>query len=288
MRKAQQGLCADKPAVVDRYLGLIMQFESSVGDGVSQLGCQCQTMLGGPVQCLGMERVSTAAVALGKIHRSIGILQQFAGIDYVLCHMSVVHLVAAFLDEDRKLVATQSGWGVTLTQAFTQAMPCLLEQSVANVVPQRIVDTLEVVQVEEQKGDAIAVPDRLIDRMLQPVLEQGSVWQLRQRVAVGKKGGLFSGPADAAVQRPLERNRCRPANAYQQGHQHVLLIREFRFHGAYPGGLELRDLSSDTIDECTETGLEVSAQSIRQQIGIFLTRVEDLDRFAQGPAQFRM
>lgn len=48
-----------------------------------------------------------------------------------------------------ELVAPQAGHRVGFTHTFTQTFGHLLQQKVANVVPQRVVDGLEMVQIHE-------------------------------------------------------------------------------------------------------------------------------------------
>ncbi len=61
-----------------------------------------------------------------------------------------------------------------------------LEQLIAGGVPQGVVDILEVVQVEKEKGERATGPFQLGHRGLQPVVEQEAVGQIGQAVVQGE------------------------------------------------------------------------------------------------------
>ena len=58
-----------------------------------------------------------------------------------------------------------------------------LQELVADPVPERVVDVLEPVEVDEQHADATAAALRLRDRLREPLVQQQPVGQSRQRVA---------------------------------------------------------------------------------------------------------
>ena len=67
-----------------------------------------------------------------------------------------------------------------------------LEQPVAHRMPQRVVDVLEAVEVEEQHGDLLQVPLGQAQRLRDPVVQQHPVRQARQEVVLGRVQDLLS------------------------------------------------------------------------------------------------
>ena len=87
-----------------------------------------------------------------------------------------------FGSSDAELVAAEPGDGVALAERLLQPVGDLLQQAVAGVVAERVVDLLEVVEVDQHHGGggvrAVAGGDRLLDA----VAEQRAVGQPGQRV----------------------------------------------------------------------------------------------------------
>jgi len=86
-----------------------------------------------------------------------------------------------------KLVAAQPRHRLGLAQHLRQALGELLEQAVADVVSERIVDQLEVIEIEEQYRHVVVIAFRLGNGLTNPIVEQGAVRQLGQRIVVGKE-----------------------------------------------------------------------------------------------------
>ncbi|GAO22120.1 hypothetical protein ALISP_1940 [Alicycliphilus sp. B1] len=86
--------------------------------------------------------------------------------------------------QQHELVAAQARHGVALAHGALQAPGDLHQQGIAHAVAQRIVDMLEVVQVEEHHGQRRAVLLRQADGLLAPFGQQHAVGQLRQGVVV--------------------------------------------------------------------------------------------------------
>ena len=96
-------------------------------------------------------------------------------------HDDVLRAVEA-VEQDRELVAAEARDGVGRAHALAQALGDRDEQLVADRVAERVVDGLEVVDVDEQHGDGrIGLRERLVDA----VDEQRAVGQPGQRVVVG-------------------------------------------------------------------------------------------------------
>ena len=96
------------------------------------------------------------------------------------------HLVTVgeVLEDDPELVATEASGTVRLAEAASQRLGRGLEQRVTGRVPERVVDELEVVEVDEQHGETTAVALDPGHRLLEPVLEEGPVAEPGERVVV--------------------------------------------------------------------------------------------------------
>ncbi len=158
---------------------------------------------------------SVLAVALGHVHRHVGVAQQLvrglvvagrdgdadAGVDeQLLAAMLERRLeggqqafgdveragrVGRVLDQHRELVAAHPGDRVTGSQRAAQPLRHPDEQLIAVAVPEAVVDVLEVVEVDEQDGQRVAPPPRPGERVVEPVGEQGAIGQTRERVVEG-------------------------------------------------------------------------------------------------------
>jgi hypothetical protein len=85
-----------------------------------------------------------------------------------------------------KFVATQACHGIARSQAVIQPQCHFLQQAVAHIVAQGIVEGFEVVQVDKQQGTGFLVVMAVFQRHLQPVLQQAAVGQLGERVVEGQ------------------------------------------------------------------------------------------------------
>ena len=100
--------------------------------------------------------------------------------------------------DDRELVAAQPGdvrrQGVLgrthlvlpVAAAGAQAERHLLEELVAGLVAQGVVDAAEVVEIDEERGHQLPVRLRLLQRLRQPLLVRKPVGQSGQAVVVGQ------------------------------------------------------------------------------------------------------
>ena len=64
----------------------------------------------------------------------------------------------------------------------------LLQQLIAGMVAQRIVDVFEQIQVDEQDGDAIAAIRGVDDEQAQRLVKLQTVRQASQRIVMGQVG----------------------------------------------------------------------------------------------------
>ena len=95
--------------------------------------------------------------------------------------------------EDRELVSAQARDRVALAQGGEQPLPDVLQQQVADVVPEGLVHVLEVVQVDQHdrraRARAAAEDERLLDLAVQPraVGQSGQVVQQRPAGPLGRE-----------------------------------------------------------------------------------------------------
>jgi hypothetical protein len=74
-----------------------------------------------------------------------------------------------------ELVSPQASHRVHFTKEGPQSFGNLLEDSVAGMMPQPIVDLLETVQVHQQQRDGRGLTLRPRDRVLQPILKEQAI-----------------------------------------------------------------------------------------------------------------
>ena len=85
------------------------------------------------------------------------------------------------LAEDGELVAAEASHGVLRAQRALDARGHLAEDLVAGAVAEAVVDPLEAVDVEEVDGGGVTAA-AAIDRVCEPVTEEGAVGQSGERV----------------------------------------------------------------------------------------------------------
>ena len=105
---------------------------------------------------------------------SIGITCSRSARQQVGCDLARGGLVGAG-EEDGELVAAEPGEHVGLAHAHPQQRGDAAKQVVAGAVAERVVDVLEVVEVEHQHGAAAAVAPHLGDPLVELVLEPAAV-----------------------------------------------------------------------------------------------------------------
>ena len=156
-----------------------------------------------------MIAIGVAPPLFGQIHRGVGALHQLgrvvpifrikgdpdagSGKDFVAakherlgeCALDAqregfgVGLVG-ILDQDGELVSAEAGKGVLIAQATAQAASELAQQVITDIVAERIVDILEVVQIDKHQHQLFLIALRPVQRMAQAVEQQGTVGQAGQ------------------------------------------------------------------------------------------------------------
>ena len=81
--------------------------------------------------------------------------------------------------DDDEFVAAEPRDGVGFAHRGREPLRDRLQQLIARIVAQRVVDPLEVIEVEEQARDVRAVALRLREDLLQPLIEERPIRQAR-------------------------------------------------------------------------------------------------------------
>ncbi|OIQ74441.1 hypothetical protein GALL_439030 [mine drainage metagenome] len=167
------------------------------------------------MQRRGKKAETVAPGTLGNVQRLIGIFQQVfnlkgivgihrdtdAGRDKCLPAVELEHRpegVQQFLQntfnvqrglqfgqQHGKFIAAHERHGIDFAQAVPDALRCLHQQLVALVVPKRVIDFLEVVQVNEQHRQLQVVAAAFLELLRQPLLHQAPVGQPGELIKMG-------------------------------------------------------------------------------------------------------
>ncbi len=165
---------------------------------------------------LGVELKHVLAVALGLVHRGVRVFQQFvdglavvgiqrdahAGRDVKLISIHAVRFgkglqdlvgqddgvfpVPHIRDKEGEFVFAHAGQGVPGSNDTLQSAGNFHQKQVADTVARRVVDVLEMVQIEKHDGDPFLCPFRLQDGLVETVAVQNPIGQMREIVEVGK------------------------------------------------------------------------------------------------------
>ena len=224
---AQQRLDRDGHAGRDRVHRLVVQLELVARQRPAQTRGERQ--LRGRRRVLGgVEAERPAAVALGLVERAVRALEQLlevAGVvredrdadarrDLELVPLEHERLLERgqqvtrddpgllagvaleVAEQQHELVAAVAGQHVLGACAGGEPPRDLAQQLVAGAVAERVVDHLEVIEVDVEQRDGAIVPSRAGQRVDQVLVELGAVGQPGQRVVVGHVG-------DALLRREL-------------------------------------------------------------------------------------
>ena len=135
---------------------------------------------------------------------------------YLCCILGLLQA----LQRHHELVAAQPRQRVSFADTALHAVGHLLEQQVADLVAERIVDVLEAIEIDEQQRQRLPGAARCHDALLQAVVEQHAIGQFGQRIARGQVadaglGGLAIGDvaAGAALAEALSRSASKVPTA---------------------------------------------------------------------------
>ncbi len=93
--------------------------------------------------------------------------------------------------DDHELIATEAPERIDVAHDRLQTRRHGAQQLVADAVPERVVDVLEVVEVDEQRGHGRLVASRAHEHLLDAIEDQGAIWQARERVVGRHEGKLL-------------------------------------------------------------------------------------------------
>ncbi len=102
--------------------------------------------------------------------------------------------LGGLLENDDEFVATEPRHDIARPQRAAQPARDFHQQHIAGVMPQRIVDDLEAVEIDEQHGELPLVAPRRLDRVAQQPVEHFPIGQLGQAVVRGKVFDPLVGP----------------------------------------------------------------------------------------------
>jgi len=211
---AQQRLRAEEAPGLERDDGLEVQHEFMAFQGAPQLQLQLRVPLGARGHVVREALEVVAPLALGVVHGEIGVAQQRVGVLVVhridrqadarrevelvarhlgalghRCEQALRDLrdfveVGHALEQHGELVVAQSRQGIDAAQARLQAARRLGEDEVAHRLPERVVDLLEIVEVEDHHREQAPAAVGARDGMIQPVGQQHPIWKPGERLVV--------------------------------------------------------------------------------------------------------
>src|SRR6185369_11570710 len=223
MPPAKQRLKTDDPSAADINLGLKVQLEFIVPQGLTQLVFQDDPVLVAGIDRRRIEIKTVLTVPLDLVHGDVGIayesIRALAVIrvdgnadaggrqEFIPCHnIGVLEIIDDLVGNNScicitmelgkqggKLVPTLSGKSIAGADAVSQAEGHISEQFIPLGMPMGIIDQLETVQIDKHDCQPDAVPFCLHYGQLQPVPEKPPVRQMSQVIVQRlKTDGLFS------------------------------------------------------------------------------------------------
>ena len=190
-----------------------MQLELVAPDRAAQVGFERMARARLRLHLDVEQAAAIAPFRLGAVEREIGILQQLvrvvavlrgerhadAGADGELVARKLVGLahggeqairegqrrfalVVAGALQDRELVAAEPRHQIGLARAADEPLRGLLQQCVADRMAERVVHRLELIEVEDEHVEPLAVPVQARERLLDRLEEQHAVGEAGQRV----------------------------------------------------------------------------------------------------------
>ena len=219
-----------------------MQFEAALRQRRAQIRLQLAAMIGLLLHRGIEEAIGSAAGRLRRIHREIGVLQETeqvravarrdrdadAGVAGKLMAMAIERGAQRLIDprdqrvnvlgagdavlKDGEFVPAEAGDEIFRPDRLAQPLRHALQEFVADQMSQRIVDALELVDVDIE--DREFAPLGFQQQPFRMALEQRAVRQIGQRVVMGEMldpgldappfGDVFQRRGPAAVRRALE------------------------------------------------------------------------------------
>ncbi len=215
---AHQSFDADDAAGAAVDLRLVVEGQVAVAQTAAQAAFQLDARVHARRQFAGVETERIAAVALGQVHRRVGthhqggrivaILGEQADADaeglvqlvrghrvgraadrqQSLCDQRDAVAVDHVVQQHDELVAAGPVDRAQVADVALDPLGHLLQQLIADVVAQRVVDVLEQIQIDEQHRDTGAAMGGVGDRLRQRLVELEAVGQGGQRVVMRQIG----------------------------------------------------------------------------------------------------
>ena len=240
-----------------------------LGERAAKVAGELQALAGPRVHGGLVDRRALLALVLGRVHRQVGVADQLlrahlpvaegdadAGVHEDVVSVQVERKFLAFVDavghflgreggigalnQHHELVSAEAGSGVGAAHALGQAQRELAQHLVAGRMAERVVDGLEVVEVDEEDRHLVLVAAQALERVRHAILEQQAVGQAGQRVVEGLPaqlvlhlGPVLIEPALAVGERALR--PLGPEGPHQQQHEQQTAAEGDRRAGALLG-----------------------------------------------------
>src|SRR5579859_5269928 len=88
--------------------------------------------------------------------------------------------------QDNELITPEAGYRVALAHAVPEPLPDFAQHRVASIVPERVINVLEAIKIDEQHGQPLVVATYAGDLVIEDQAETGAVRQRGEIVVVGK------------------------------------------------------------------------------------------------------
>ena len=123
--------------------------------------------------------------------------RRLQGLDRALRHVLGIVPLRNTIQQHDEFVATHAGHRIGASRHATDAPRDLLQELIARMMAERVVDDFKAVQVEhrERKGPAVAL--RMGECLCQPIIQQDAVGQAGQGVMAREVAQLLVGGLEA-------------------------------------------------------------------------------------------
>ncbi len=102
--------------------------------------------------------------------------------------------------QEQEVVTAQPGHGIATAHRRDETFADRAQDVIAARQPERVVDQLEAVEIQDHDRQLLLAPARPLDRLVQTVVEQQAIGQAGQRIVVGEIADRLLGvPADRDV-----------------------------------------------------------------------------------------
>ena len=298
---ADECLERDHPVLGERDDRLVLHDELVFLQGSAQVGLELEPGDRRRVHLGLVDPEATLALALGAVHRGVGVAEQLVGggavragvgdararmdedllardeegrferVDQPLRGLAGGRGCREPLQQDRELVAAEPRRGVGAAQHRLESQCDVHEEPVADGVPEAVVDGLERVEVDEEHGGGVIAP-ALPHCVVDPIGEERTVRQVRERVVERLVAEL--GFEAVALRHVLNRDEHRGAPEERElvrVHLHIDPPAVLQLMAPDAGSLHLRALDRELGEEAL--GLVVGVHVTDEPVEELLARV---------------